>query len=388
MVCFEIVQLVPTIRVIIMKKINYRGFTLVELLVVIAIIGMLIALLLPAVQAAREAARRMQCTNNLKQVALAVHGYHDTQKELPVLNTPLPGNTQTTQRFSVIIDLLPYLEQVPLHGQFTAPMNRTVNATDDEFLTMIRQRIPSYLCPSDPASQPFLGRHSGWTNTVFCVGDHQFDRDSKGRARGVFNARVNHRQLSAVTDGTSNTIALSEARRPTSLQDIASVYSNYNPAGKTLAELTALYVRKEYVNPNEHDTGEDGGRQRGYAFHMGEPRYIGFSTVLPPNSGNFADTDGGAMGGTVPPPANSWVLGSASSNHTGGINAARLDGSVSFITVSISTGTETSPARVLPANNTGAGAGPPPQIGALRRESMWGVWGALGTIAGRESVSL
>src|SRR6187200_2715856 len=97
-----------------------RGFTLIELLVVIAIIGVLIALLLPAVQAAREAARRMQCTNNLKQMALAVHNYHDANQTFPYAYQ---------QSISHHARLLPYMEQSPLYEQvnFSFSYSNAVN---------------------------------------------------------------------------------------------------------------------------------------------------------------------------------------------------------------------------------------------------------------------
>src|SRR5437879_1352163 len=98
-----------------------RGFTLVELLVVIAIIGVLVALLLPAVQAARESARRMQCSNNLKQLALAAHNFHDVEQRLPY-NTQYQGgwdwNYQQNQRsWSCLARMLPYIEQGNLKEQ-------------------------------------------------------------------------------------------------------------------------------------------------------------------------------------------------------------------------------------------------------------------------------
>jgi prepilin-type N-terminal cleavage/methylation domain-containing protein/prepilin-type processing-associated H-X9-DG protein len=131
-----------------------RGFTLIELLVVIAIIGVLIALLLPAVQAAREAARRAQCTNNLKQFGIAMHNYHDSLGSFPIgvtgFRTPTgyklgtPGNNRRTWAWLI----LPYLEEGNMFGaiNFDLGFNAPNHAQD----TVLRNLPNSYLCPSDP----------------------------------------------------------------------------------------------------------------------------------------------------------------------------------------------------------------------------------------------
>jgi len=353
------------------------AFTLVELLVVIAIIGILIALLLPAVQAAREAARRMSCTNNLKQVGLALHNYHDATKKFPTLGLRLPNNANTTGRFSITIALLPYVEQSALYQVFTGGVNWGVGDNRAEY----RQMLSCYICPSNSAEPAYMGTLNGCTNIVFNLGDHQTQRDQTGNNRGVFNSRERWIGIDGITDGTSNTIGVSEARRPTGSQDIAAIYT-YDPAGKTMAELTALYTKKGYVNTNVLDSNAANNCiPRGFRFVCGEPPFIGFSTVLPPNSGNFADTNNSDSA--------AWTLGSASSNHTGGVNLGLMDGSVTFTSDTVNTGAETSPARILPANNNGGdGVVSPPQINGMRPDSQWGVWGAAGTKAGKESVAL
>jgi len=145
-----------------------RAFTLVELLVVIAIIGILIALLLPAVQAAREAARRSQCTNNLKQAGLAMHNYHSSTKALPARKS-----YSLSTRASGWIALLPYLEQSALYQQFQAmtPPLGAEASTYTHYPWAVapsnNTTVPAVLCPSDPGNKSYTTA----CNYVFCVGD-------------------------------------------------------------------------------------------------------------------------------------------------------------------------------------------------------------------------
>lgn len=129
-------------------RLRHSGFTLVELLVVIAIIGILVALLLPAVQAAREAARRMSCSNNLKQIGLAFHNFADARKQLPTSLRP-PSNVAGSgeqSRVSVLTDLLPYLEQSAIFDQY----NKAINWNQGNNRVLGTTRITAFICPSDP----------------------------------------------------------------------------------------------------------------------------------------------------------------------------------------------------------------------------------------------
>jgi prepilin-type N-terminal cleavage/methylation domain-containing protein len=215
-------------------KTRRSGFTLIELLVVIAIISVLIALLLPAVQAARESARRGQCINNLKQLGIALHNYHTSWNGFPVgflyaYQNVLPISSPSQYRWSVLAQMLPCLELRTLYNalNFDFPIAHMPTGSGALFwpyfpanTTAMAVQVSSFLCPSDGAPPPAIG--SGPTNYAFCSGDGSGGGDATN-ARGAFILGL-PQSVETITDGTSQTAAASEQ-----LLGIAGPYSQTTP---------------------------------------------------------------------------------------------------------------------------------------------------------------
>ncbi|MEX1042635.1 MAG: DUF1559 domain-containing protein [Pirellulaceae bacterium] len=192
------------------------GFTLVELLVVIAIIGVLVALLLPAVQQAREAARRMQCSNNLKQLGLALHNHHDTHQQFPTFSAGNPN-------ISYVVHLLPFMEQNNLYDQFPRDASGNLQITTTNDVRTVN-RIDGLLCPSGVVQfSTYSGQGDRYTMHYYGVlgpkgqniqtgNDYQLDTlGGQGGAslQGFFQWKKKMR-FADITDGTSNTLAIGE----------------------------------------------------------------------------------------------------------------------------------------------------------------------------------
>jgi prepilin-type N-terminal cleavage/methylation domain-containing protein/prepilin-type processing-associated H-X9-DG protein len=194
------------------------GFTLVELLVVIAIIGMLVSLLLPAVQQAREAARRMQCNNHLKQVILALHNYEGTYRVYPPGRMGCDGDCQPANRpsSSALLMLLPFLEQGNLYEQCAeygfGPGNEFPGILPD---TILSTRPSTFVCPSDISEPFYLLNQKRWATTSYAmVSGHYGPSEGVGervkwKNSGMFVYRDSKRQADA-RDGLSNVLFVGE----------------------------------------------------------------------------------------------------------------------------------------------------------------------------------
>ena len=375
-----------------------RAFTLVELLVVIAIIGMLIALLLPAVQAAREAARRMQCTNHLKQVALAMHVFHDANGFFPPngdgptgTNSGYPNQTDMNAArdrniygiWGWPVFLCPQLEQ---GARYDAIVSRPVPVWGANVSFPANNFITTLLCPSDGNGRTRTGDVGGITNYMGSYGDPIRGTNEGGKnTRGVFIGghrigKVDGPAFDAVTtfasvaDGTANTLMFSEAvvgRDNTGkaikgnfavVPELGTNIGNpTTPVSRSacLAKGTGSTDRKLFTGDNANGNAE---QCRGVQFR-GVIAHVGFSTVNPPNT--VSCTGEGSEG--VPKQANS--IASATSQHPGGVGGAFCDGSVRFISDTVDAG----------ANNA---------LEVSNGASNFGVWGAIGSIDGGESKTL
>lgn len=296
-----------------------RGFTLVELLVVIAIIGILVALLLPAVQAAREAARRAQCINTLKQYALAMHNHHDSHKHLP------PGGihwSQPPKQRTFVVELWPYMEQSALADQYDyekawyQPPNAEFGTTS----TPVAQRVPLYYCPSDRVNAMFTfpndfircrGNYvvnSG--NTAADAGSPENSAPFKavpgaGRLPGKRKLSANRpTKMSQITDGTSNTLMMSEVIFPENDSD-------GDMRGDFFSIDAGAYMFTTNNTPNSSVPD-----QCGWNFCISRPEFNMPCTA----TGDFEN-----------------IIVSARSKHPGGVSVAMCDGSVDFLTDNLST---------------------------------------------------
>ena len=347
------------------------GFTLVELLVVIAIIGILIALLLPAVQAAREAARRSQCTNNLKQLALAVHNYADTFKAFPPKKMGTLGgdcSVRNGEYGSAWMRLLPFYEQQAIYDEWSSVQGSWPafgpcpwGSTFGDIYPTYDHQVAALLCPSDGNAANKGANAYGRNNYMVSCGDsvHSSQNNQSSNPRGMFNNRSGRINFANLTDGASNTAMLSE--HLVSINSSVVGQGVVTGLGSTIGGSPGTCYAQ--IDPNDSKVflgGTSKANWAGTRWCHGAMSHIGFNTVLPPNGPSCADgTNDNGTNGMVHPPT---------SNHPGGVNLAMGDASVRFISDTIDTG------NVYAAPTT-------------QGASVYGVWGALGTKDGGEPVS-
>ena len=252
------------------------AFTLIELLVVIAIIGVLVGLLLPAVQQAREAARRASCSNNVKQLGLALHNYHDANKVFPPASVrryfrTTSANDWSTNMLSWMAFILPYTENNTIYDQLDFDIEGGMSGTNATNYNRVARNIAikEFRCPSDPTRK---SRQSGYepTNYAACLGDTQTHKKSKSIMD--CDSRVSIRD---VLDGTSKTMAVAEILVGSPFNEGSNSSGGACPSG-TLTDpsdrgfswLYASHVRSyafnTYTGPNAGS--DDCGLNTGGAF--------------------------------------------------------------------------------------------------------------------------
>ncbi len=380
-----------------------KAFTPVELLVVIAIIGILIGLLLPAVQAAREAARRMQCTNNMKQLGLAAANFESANKRLPNQGWDKLwvgyGDADRLYRMAAQTLLLPYIEQTAVYeqlqtcansykttgdnGNLPSPTSPSDTTTSGVTANPYKAKIDAFICPSDGVSQQLRGNADqfGTCNYACNWGDGSMSLDSGGQVnhRGVFvngaksGNGAGNMTFAAVKDGTSNTMLFGEilASDVTATADldyrstVAPIDMKTNPPSVCLATRG--------VDGETTAAPDTVLKIKGANWGNACATFTNFVAALPPNSPSCSSGNG----------VSSYATGSATSAHSGGVNVCMCDGSVRFVSDTIDCGDIST---VLGGDkNT---YNDPPQDNKWPGKSTRGVWGAMATPKGKETVTL
>lgn len=344
-------------------KMSRPGFTLLELLVVIAIVGVLLAILLPAVEQVRGAARKTNCMNNIRQLTLGVLNFESAHMRLPqaagVRGPEEPDYSETTDRYSGFISLIgqlgrysgPYYHEVSEHNGVTYPAYPDV---DTAGYPLWSDQIHGFVCPS----LPVVDSKFGVTHYAFSIGDVAQNVHAPTTVRGAFAVGL-AQQLEDITDGTSNTMMLAEiggfSARSAGRRFAVNQPSKYleNPSlASELVDRSSNYKRSVELG----QTNRGGNWAKG----TGGPGLV--NTILPPGSPSLlidgtAEVDG---------------FFSASTNHRGGTVVGSCDGSSHFVMSDIDAGNQEHPTDSAEDLST--------------TESHYGVWGAMGSANGAEDI--
>jgi prepilin-type N-terminal cleavage/methylation domain-containing protein len=315
-------------------SIHRFAFSLIELLVVIAIIGLLVALLLPAVQSAREAARRTDCRNRIHQIGLALHNYHDSHRVFP----PAETSTSFDDAFSghaIHVDILPYIDQANVYNKFnfngqSTWMSGGHEATDPDHIAAIQTNIATYRCPSSTHADTvsFSGPAGGGPDPLLnaqgiseyhpVMGSDRFPSgcpastggiDERKSVGGVFLSDRSIK-IGDITDGSSNTLAFIE-------------FSDANPSG-------------EGWSPYRSHRDATHAWAMGYFYHncsgrTGDYAYGARVISKPPNSPYYRQYSWNIK----PPLVHTTTNAAAKSPHNGGVHILLSDGGVRFLSNSI-----------------------------------------------------
>jgi prepilin-type processing-associated H-X9-DG protein len=373
-------------------------------------IGVLIALLLPAVQAAREAARRMSCTNQQKQLGIGCHNMHDTfnhfpssrcQKELcidlnngegvskstatgtqsfyyrlrPAWTAAILGFIEQTQRYGDVLAAV----KVPSSsstsysyfiGPYDAAETKTIGGVVYQNPYYGTSNIPTFICPSEQIRKSYNNIPN--INFRGCVGDESYTSPSQAASiRGIFNDGYNCLiDMADIDDGTSNTLLFSESAIDTSgnklntyvLGGVANIETAYNAAGFMYNCAIARKDGGKFLQDALVTTRSKMGLRWADA---GTAHQL-FHSILPPNSPT-CDSNGNATADGA-----DWLVSSASSYHPGGVNCTFADGSVKFIPDTVN--------AIMPLQTGQTGC-------PLQGTSPYGIWGAMGSRNGGESVT-
>jgi prepilin-type N-terminal cleavage/methylation domain-containing protein len=360
---------------------NRAGFTLVELLAVIAIIGTLVGLLLPAVQAARESARRSMCGNNMKQWTLGCLNAAEVLRRIPRASGEIMFKTQP-ETYGIFPVLLPHVEEQKLYDDIVA-VSGTWNCQNNS----AAQRTPANgmgACPSDVSQIVGSSRYRAFSYRLNWGDILTSENMDTWRFRGpIHTSRASQVgrevKLSSITDGLSKTLLFSEMAiwNGSSSGGAGSVITGVAVSAAASPSVclsaAASATASSYAAASWYSYNEYGGRRWARAVPLGH-EHTGFFTILPPNAPVCAS---GANGGSPGAYQTVTPLG-PSSFHVGGVQTGFCDGSIRFVADSVDAGnpnqTPPQPSNSTPLTYTGP--------------SLWGVWGAMGTIGRGEAFTM